>query len=242
MTTSSSPNRSANHDNRTDAAVLFDMDGIVLEGRGTDPIVHSLAFDDALAELDESPDIDGDTREVLSSYEYTTAFEMACETVGLDPVELYTIREEYSVVHTIDRIRDGKRALHDDAGAITELASQYTTGLVSNNYDPVVTVTVEQFDLEEFSFVRGRDPGLEGFRRRKPDPYYIQEALDALDIESGFYVGDRVTDLIAAERAGLHPVFVRRSHNRDVDPEVETYLEVQSLTELSTVLSEYIRA
>ncbi len=236
------PNRSARHDSRTDFAVLFDMDGIILQGRGTDPVVHSLAFDDAIEDLDADPDIDADERETLSSYEYTTAFETTCETVGLDPVELYNIREQYSAAHTIDRIRAGKRELYDDADAITQLTSQYPTGIVSNNYDPVVASVVEHFDLQEFSVVRGREPGLDGFRRRKPDPYYIEETLDALDTEEGFYVGDRITDLIAAERAGLQPVFVRRSHNQDVDLEVEASLEVQSLTELPALLSEHIQA
>ena len=36
-----------------------------------------------------------------------------------------------------------------------------------------------------FSFVRGRDLGPEEFRRRKPDPHYLNEVLDALGAASG---------------------------------------------------------
>ncbi|SIS13159.1 HAD family hydrolase [Natronorubrum thiooxidans] len=221
-------------DRQTDHAILFDMDGVILEGRGSDPIVHSHALEDVIDDLDL--DLDQEHLDTLERYEYTAAFEAACETIGIDPVSFYKRREEYSATHIIDRIRAGKRELYPDVDAIESLQERCLTGLVSNNYDPAVSFVVNHFELDTFSFVRGRDLGVEGFRRRKPEPYYLQEALETLDVSDGWYVGDRETDLVAAERAGLRPVFVRRAHNATVEPDLEAYTEVQSLSELTDLV------
>ncbi len=69
-----------------------------------------------------------------------------------------------------------------------------------------------------------------------PDPHYLNEALDALGAAGGVYVGDRATDVIAAERAGLDGVLLRREHNAALDPDVEPTVEVESLRELVDVV------
>lgn len=237
MTTTAPLDRASDEqDHRSDDAVLFDMDGVVLEGRGIDPAVHARALEDAMGDLDPECELDPDVRDALESYEYTSTFEAACERIDVDPVELYRRREEHSARRVIDRIRRGERDVYADVDAIDRVRDRCVTGLVSNNYDPAVSFVVDHFGLDAFSFVRGRDPGVDGFFRRKPNPYYLNEAIEALDAAGGYYVGDRVTDLIAAERAGLLPVFLRRPHNEDVDPELETYVELQSLSELPDLL------
>ncbi len=216
-------------------AVLFDMDGVILEGYGTNPEVHARALRDAATdfELDiERLESAVESTGALENYEYTEAFASACDRLGLDATELYACREAYSAERSIDRIRSGKRSLYPDADIVTELAKRCPTALISNNYDPTVSFVVDHFGLEAFSFVRGRDLGVEGFRRRKPEPYYLNEAIDALDLEGGLYVGDRETDLLAASRAGLVPVLIRRPHNESLEPTIDSYLEIDSLTEL----------
>jgi len=76
------------------------------------------------------------------------------------------------------------------------------------------------------------DAGVDGFARRKPDPHYLFEGLAALDATDGYYVGDRETDVLAAERAGLDSVFVRRDHNANQALRVEPTHEIESLFEL----------
>lgn len=222
----------------TDRAILFDMDGVIVEGWGTDPSVHTRALEDALVSLDIDEELtrDDHIRTPLETYEYTDAFVTACETIGVDPGEFYAIREEFSAKRAIARLEAGERGLYSDVPALETLARETDLALVSNNYDPTVTFVVGHFDLEVFSFVRGRDVGLEGFERRKPDPYYLEEALGALDARDGLYVGDRETDLVAAESAGLEPVFIRREHNVNVEPALESYTEIGSLEELRTLL------
>ena len=221
-------------DRRNDQVVLFDMDGVILEGWGTDDAVHSRALDDVLEERDMC--VTGDLRGPLETYEYDDRFRAACEELAVDPAALFRAREERSARRSIERLAAGTRRLYPDVDAIGELAERVPVGVVSNNYHPTVEFVVDHFRLDEFSFVRGRDLGPDGFRRRKPDPYYLNEALDALGAEGGLYVGDRATDVIAAERAGLDGAFLRREHNAGLDPDPDPAFEIEGLRELVAIV------
>ena len=210
--------------------VLFDMDGVILEGWGTDDAVHARALDDVLEEREMRAT--GDLRRSLETYEYDDGFRAACEELGVDPSELFRAREERSAKRAVARISAGVRRLHRDVDAVEEVSEHASVGLVSNNYHPTVEFVVDHFRLDAFSFVRGRDLGPDGFRRRKPDPHYLNEALDALDASTGLYVGDRATDMIAAERAGLDGAFLRRDHNATLDVNADPAFEIEGLRAL----------
>jgi len=212
------------------AVVLFDMDGVILDGRGTDDAVHARALDDVLE--DRGIRVTGDLRRSLETYEYDDEFRAACEQIGVNSAEFFRAREERSAKRAVARLAAGTRRLCPDVDALDELAERASIGLVSNNYHPTVEFVVDHFRLDAFSFVRGRDLGPDGFRRRKPDPHYLDEALDALDASGGLYVGDRATNVIAAERAGLDGVLLRRDHNADRDLDVDPTVEVESLHDL----------
>lgn len=226
-------------DTRTDCPrdpiVLFDMDGVILEGHGTDSVVHSRALDDVLRA--RGMDIGDDLRPPLETYEYTDDFVSACETLGVDPDAFYTERERRSAKRSIERIAAGSRGLCPDVDALDRLSEHAAIGLVSNNYDPTVHFVVDHFRLDAFEFVRGRDLGPDGFRRRKPEPHYLNEALDALNATEGYYVGDRQTDVLAAENAGLDAVFIRRDHNAGAALGVESPVEIESLNELPSLVA-----
>jgi HAD superfamily hydrolase (TIGR01549 family) len=210
------------------------MDGVLLEGRGTDEAVHDRALEDALADCGLDPD--PETRALLDGYEYDTDFATGCKRLGVDPVAFYDLRERHSTRRVLDRLRSGTRTPYPDVEAIEDLAERYTLGVVSNNYHEVVEFVTEHHEIDGFSYVRGRDTGVQGFYRRKPDPHYLLEAVDALGGERGFYVGDRSTDVVAATRAGLDTVFVRRPHNRETTLSPEPTMEVDSLSTLASRL------
>lgn len=214
-----------------DRVLLFDMDGVILEGHGTDEIVHDRALDDALEERGLS--VDSETRELLEGYEYDTDFAVGCKRLGVDPIALFALREEYGARRAIDRLAAGSRGLYPDTEVLPELAERRTLGVVSNNYDSVVEFVVDHHGIDAFSHFRGRDTGVRGFYRRKPDPHYLLDAVSALDTTDGLYVGDRTTDVVAATRAGLDGVFIRRSHNQDVSLPTDAVSEIESLAELA---------
>lgn len=214
-----------------DPLVLFDMDGVLIEGRGADETVYERALDDAMADrgLDAGPA----TRSLLTGSGYGTSFVRGCGELGVDPEEFYDHWERHTARRIVDRLRSGVRGLYADVDAVDTLAERYTLGLVSNNYDEVVQFVTTHHGFDAFAHARGRETGVEGFRRRKPDPHYLLEAIEVLGGGSGVYVGDRATDVIAATRAGLDPVFVRRPHNEAVTLPVEPAVEVDSLTALT---------
>ncbi|PSQ05422.1 HAD family hydrolase [Halobacteriales archaeon QS_6_71_20] len=216
--------------------VLFDMDGVIVEGRGTADAVHDRALDDVLAARELDPD--DDVRSALSGYEYTDTFVGAAEALGVDPADLFAERERRSARRSNERLAAGARGVYPDVDALDRIADHATVGLVSNNYHPTVEFVVDHFGLDAFALARGRDLGVEGFRRRKPEPYYLNEALSALGASDGLYVGDRRMDLLAAERAGLDGVFLRRDHNAGKDLDVPCTAEVGSLTALIPLVAD----
>jgi HAD superfamily hydrolase (TIGR01549 family) len=218
--------------------VLFDMDGVLITGRGSDPAVHARAMEDVASAWDL--EIPPDLREPLAAYPYSTALEAACAALGVDAARFFDAREARSAARIAARVAAGRRPLYDDVDVLEPLSEMATLGVVSNNYDPAVTAVVDHHGLDAFTHTRGRDVGLVGFRRRKPDPHYLAEAMDALGHTSGVYVGDRQTDVEAAQAAGLTAVYLRRSHNRATSLRVAPDVELDGLGRLPVAVAELL--
>ncbi|SDQ32704.1 haloacid dehalogenase superfamily, subfamily IA, variant 1 with third motif having Dx(3-4)D or Dx(3-4)E [Natronobacterium texcoconense] len=213
--------------------VLFDMDGIVLEGPRTDPSVYANAADAALAELGADPT---ETQRTELRHGGPETVVDRCEELEIDPDRFWELKETYASRGTHDRIRSGERGLYDDVDVIGDLSRRTTTGLVSNNRHETVEFVADHLGFE-FDVARGRDPTLEGYRRRKPDTYYLDETLSKLDASEGLYVGDKPKDVVAGTAAGLETAFVRRPHNRDLDRPADATYELESLTELLEIVA-----
>jgi HAD superfamily hydrolase (TIGR01549 family) len=209
-------------------AVLFDMDGVILEGPRTHPDVYDRAADCAADALDLEPTVD--QRETLRAYSYS-AVETVCAAFGADPAEFWRRKEAEASRLTAERVRRGERAIYDDVDVLSALGERTTLALVSNNRDETARF-VADYVSAPFEAARGRDPTAEGWKRRKPAPDYLLETMAALDVEEGVYVGDRETDVLAAERAGLEPAYLRRSHNADAPLPDGTRYELETLADL----------
>ncbi|SEW21792.1 HAD family hydrolase [Natrinema salifodinae] len=212
--------------------VLFDMDGIILDGPRTDPQVYADAGDAALAELgaDPTPAQRRDFRR--HDYERIRAH---CADLGIDPARFWELKETYASNGTHDRLRSGERGTYDDIDAIHELGDRTSIGLVTNNRHETAEFVADHFGFD-FAVVRGRDPTFEGYERRKPAPYYIEDALDTLGVSEGLYVGDSAKDVTAGRAAGLETAYVRRPHNRDRDRPAGATYELESLIELLDIV------
>ncbi|WP_339104589.1 HAD-IA family hydrolase [Haloterrigena salinisoli] len=212
--------------------ILFDMDGVILEGPGTDPQVYADAADAALAELEADPT--PTQRDNLRRNGLENVIDH-CEALGIDPARFWELKERYASQGTHERLRTGARGLYDDIDAIERLAERTTIGLVTNNRHETAEFVADYVGID-FEVVRGRDPTFEGYRRRKPEPDYIEEALDELGVSEGFYVGDSIKDVTAGRAAGLETAFLRRPHNRDLDRPAEATVELESLAALDDVV------
>lgn len=224
-------------------AVLFDMDGVLLSGAGTDPEVYREAARAAVADCGVA-DPPADGLEALGGAGLGDDLTAACDDLGVDLGAFWAAREDHAARISRDRLERGSREPFDDVAVLHDLAAGdvecdrfdgggVSLGVVSNNRQATVEFVAEWAGFDDaVSLLRGRDPTVEGYRRRKPDPHYLSEALDDLDADDALYVGDRETDLLAAERAGADGAFVRRSHNADADLGRTPDYELDSLWEL----------
>lgn len=211
--------------------VLFDVDGVILEGPRTDPQVYADATDAALAELGVTPS--RAQRRDLGSSDLEAVADR-CAELGIDPTTFWAAKERHASAGTHERIRSGERSRYEDSDVIDDLTERTTTALVSNNRHATAAFVADYYDFD-FDAVRGRDPTFEGYRRRKPDPYYLERTLEGLGIDDGVYVGDSPKDVVAGRQAGLETAFVQRPHNRDREVPDPTY-ELDSLWELDRLL------
>ncbi|WP_254528094.1 HAD family hydrolase [Natrinema gelatinilyticum] len=214
------------------SAVFFDMDGVILKGPRTDPQVYADAADAALAELEADPtpsqhrDFRRHDHERIRDH---------CTDLEIDPALFWELKETHASSRTHDRIRTGERVTYEDIDAIDDLTDRTTVGLVTNNRHETAAFVADYFGFD-FDVVRGRDPTFAGYERRKPDPYYLEDALADLGVADGIYVGDSPKDVIAGRAAGLETAFVRRPHNRECERPVHATYEIRSLRELLDVV------
>ncbi|KZN26281.1 phosphoglycolate phosphatase [Haladaptatus sp. R4] len=212
-------------------SVLFDVDGVLLDFHSDHPTVYRQAVEATFGAFDVSPSVD-DLNAFIAG---ATMDEMrrACARHDIDFERFWPEREENASALQSGMMDRGERVLYDDSSVLFDLADHHDMGLVSSNQHATIEYMVERFDLAHlFEAVYGRDPTVEGFDRTKPETYYIEKAMNDLDVTDGLYVGDSACDVRAAHRAGLDSAFIRREHRNGYElPEEPTY-EIESLTQL----------
>jgi len=185
-------------------AVVFDMDGVLLTGKGTESSLYDRATEQVLAAygIDDAP-------ADLHSPGGIENFRRACAAVDLPAEEVWARRERAVSDLEHERIVAGDRTLFEDAGTLADLG--VPRGVVSNNRQATVDFVVDRFDLP-VEAPYGRAPTLAGYRRRKPDAHYLHRALDDLGVapERALYVGDRYSDVETAANAGTHAALLAR--------------------------------
>ncbi|WP_267640585.1 HAD family hydrolase [Haloarchaeobius amylolyticus] len=218
-------------------AVVFDMDGVLLRRHPDYPDVYREAVHRAFESFDVNPpesDLQAFYGESSKSLEEMRS---VCERHGLAFESFWQEREHQSATLQARMLERNERVLYDDAAVVETLATSHDLGVVSNNQHATVESVVAHFDLDEyFQTIHGRDPTVEGYRRTKPDPHYLERALDDLGTRSALYIGDGASDVVAAHRAGLDSVFVRRPHRRGDDLQREPTAAVEELRSLPELL------
>lgn len=213
-------------------AVLFDNDGVLVEPPADE------TQREAVRAAFRSVGVDEPTPADILALAGGVTVERLREVAaghGVDPERLWTARERHDERSQFEAFEAGARSRYGDVTAVTDLAVD--AAVVSNNHHTTVEFVLEFFGLADaFDAYYGREMTVESLRRKKPDPHYIERALEDLGAGAALYVGDSETDVVAAHRAGLESAFVRRPHSRDAELTSEPTHEVETLAGLGELL------
>lgn len=159
-----------------------------------------------------------------------------CAAHGLDPAAFMRVRDECTSAAQTQALADGRKPVYDDLDALVALDSRgVRTAIVSNNQQATVDGFLDLVDLDaDLSVAYGREPSLDGLRRKKPRPYYLRQALRDLDVRArqALYVGDKTKDVLAARAVGADAAFVRRPHRKGYRVGVTPDHEMRTLRDL----------
>jgi HAD superfamily hydrolase (TIGR01549 family) len=207
-------------------AVVFDNDGVLTHP--TDQTVLRIATEAALRALGVTPtseEVDALTGDVS-----TRSIRRVAARYNINPERLWSRSEAERAAAQLTAVRAGRKPLYDDVSVIDRL--EVPLAIVSNNQQATVDGIVDAFGLSGFVSHLGREPTLDGYRRRKPDPSYLETVLDRLGTRSVLYVGDSRVDVVAAAAAGVDSAYVRRPHRSAGYPDVEPTYRLDGLGQL----------
>ncbi|MFC5366580.1 HAD family hydrolase [Salinirubrum litoreum] len=213
-------------------AVIFDNDGVLVDLADRSLLVEStrIAFETVGVTDPAEEHVEAMTLGVAPETVHRVA-----ETYGVDPETLWASRDHASSVAQQDAIRAGQKSLYDDVDAVAGI--ELPKAIVSTNQQTTIDFLLSHFDMAHlFDPAIGREPTVESLHRKKPNPYYLDRAVRALDARNPLFVGDSDSDVAAAEAVGIDSAFVRRSHRAGHTPEPDPTHDLDSLYDLHGIL------
>ncbi|MFB6180843.1 MAG: HAD family hydrolase [Candidatus Nanohalobium sp.] len=216
-------------------SVVFDMDGVILNSLIDNEEWKFKAVEKALRDVGVEPEklSRGEKRALLGDKGYSQCVKTSKE-VGVDPRKAWSaIAEQTSMARSRQMeegnfelypgVRDLIEGLHDEG---VEL------GIISNAPESAVKLTIEHFDLKRFFKFYAGVRNFEDLQARKPHPNHLELAKAELKRSPFVYVGDAESDLIAARRAGMDSIWVKRGEaSHDVEPDY-TIDSVEKINEI----------
>ncbi|SIR26266.1 haloacid dehalogenase superfamily, subfamily IA, variant 1 with third motif having Dx(3-4)D or Dx(3-4)E [Haladaptatus litoreus] len=212
-------------------AVLFDNDGVLVKPpNGTALREAALS---AFAEFGVEPD--DDHLAAVSRSVTPDDLKRVCDAYDFDPAEFWEARDTAASDAQLRELKAGRTTTYDDVDALESFARPM--GIVSSNQHATIEFMLDHFDLgRHFETYYGRPPTLDAFHRKKPEPYFLEQALADLGVDSALFVGDSESDVVAAHNADLDSVFIRRPHRAEYDLSVDPTYEVEGLREIRELL------
>jgi HAD superfamily hydrolase (TIGR01549 family) len=204
-------------------AVLFDMDGVLVEFMPTER--KRAAVETALAAVD----VDPTDEELAALLDASRAAREVCPRYGREPAAFFEAYDAESRRRQLDGLPEIKPA-YDDAAVLRDLSA--TVGVASNNYQAVVDAVLDRDGLGEVvATAHGTDHRPGGRAARKPAPTLLDRALGDLRVERDrtLFVGDSAVDVAAADAAGVDAAYLDRSGDR---PEREPTHRIENLRAL----------
>ncbi|MUV86604.1 HAD-IA family hydrolase [Natronomonas sp. CBA1123] len=213
-------------------AVLFDSDGVLVEPPSAE--TQTAAIQQAFQSVGVDDPDEGHVQDLTSGVTSEVLDDIGA-AYDIDPVALWNAREHHDEQSQFESFRAGNRDRYDDTAAVSEVPRP--RGVVSNNHHSTIEFVLEFFEFgDDFDTYYGREKTVESLGLKKPNTHYVERALDDLGGGSALYVGDSESDVLAAHRAGLDSVFLRRPHCRSVDLSVDPTYELETLHGLAELL------
>ena len=216
-------------------AVLFDKDGVLVELTELE-LIHD-AVEETFAEFGVEPTHNEVERLVGCDAEDVVD---VCAGYGVEPGEFWRRRDANVSRVQREAFDAGEKKPYDDVDVLERLAANLDVGVVSNNQRATVEHVIDGLGVDVETRY-GREHSLDGLRRKKPSPHYVERALEEIGADDAsieaVYVGDSPKDVVAAHRAGVDSAFVRRDHRCDAALEEKPTYEVGSLHELEEIIT-----
>lgn len=212
-------------------AVIFDSDGVLVSRTPYD-VLHEAAW----AAFDAAGISNPDPAAVESMVVDVSAADVRalCNRHGIDPTAFWSHRDRLASERQQVEAQAGRKTPYEDIAALDRLS--VPLGVVSSNQQATVDFLVDYFGLDSHvSVAVGREPTLVALDQQKPDPHYLEYAVDALAADSALFVGDNDSDIKAAANAGIDSAFIRRPHRRTHRPSPTPTHIVEDLHDIVTL-------
>jgi phosphoglycolate phosphatase len=226
--------------------VLLDMDGTFLDSRGKGRIPNEWAYN-AFEKTLRQYSITLTIVEINTLFlaplrrEGADGVRQFCARFGLDSEEFWARREKDVIESKIAAMRNGviKPCAGSDA-IIRYLSKNCYLAVVSDSQQACVDYALDYFNLKHyFRIWYGRKSDLESLVKRKPNPFYINRILDALNVprKKAILADDSPVGVLAAKNAGIDSVLICQNERIKAKCESEPTFIVESINELRKVLS-----
>ena len=216
-------------------SVVFDMDGVILNSLVESEQWKYDAVDEALkSEGVEPSNLEKDVKDrILGDKGYSECVKTS-KKVGVNPRKVWNDVAKKTTVSREEQLEAGKFKLYDNArNTIKALhKSDVELGIISNAPELAVELTIEHFDLKRYFKFYAGVRNFEDLRDRKPHPNHLEMAKAELKRDPFIYIGDHESDLLAAERADMSSIWVKRKDSSlEVEPDY-TVEEVRKIREI----------
>lgn len=214
-------------------AVIFDMDGVILDS-GLD----NFEWMDEIRRKKAS--------EMGFEYSHDDAIQIVQSTDMSQIEELMdrkgmTLKEIEEIEHRVQNakislIEHGAIRLFSETERILQEIDR-PLGLATNSPKKTAKFTLRYFGINNYfdAFEALELDGLENYvQNKKPHPYMLEKVIDELDAENPVMVGDTSADIKAAENAGIDSILVQSYAERK---NLKPTHRIRNLGELRSILN-----
>ncbi len=225
--------------------VILDMDGTFLDSKGKGEIPTEWAYE-AFKKTLRYYSITLSIKEINTLFlaplrhEGAEGVQTFCERFGLDTEEFWARREKDVIDAKIEAIRSGVIKLCTGSEKIIPyLSGKFYLAVVSDSQQACVDFALDYFNLKPyFAIWYGRKSDLDSLAKRKPNPFYINEVLRALNMreEEALLADDSPIGIVAARNAGIDSVLICNDEEKRAQCADEPTYSVKNIIELKKVL------